>query len=96
MATYTENALYGPGPNLSAINAQMLNPAYAQGETDWGAVMANGIRGATQGAIAGLVAEKYASGQLVSPNNPQALALPQNNMLMWLLVGGAVYMLAKG
>lgn len=94
MATYTENALFGPGGNTSAINAAMMNSS--AGEMDWGAVLANGIRGATQGAIAGLVAEKYASGQLVNPANAQSYYAPQNNMLMLLLVAGGVYMLAKG
>jgi hypothetical protein len=95
MADYTTTALFGSQGNQAFMPANMLNPGMAQGETDWGAVLTNGIRGATEGALAGLVAEKYASGQLAYP--PGAYAQQGGGNMMPLLVIGAIaYLVLKG
>lgn len=61
-----QNALYGsPVAAWNTLGAGMVNPTKANGDTDWGAILANGIRGAAQGAIASQVQGAYDSGQLV-------------------------------
>jgi hypothetical protein len=86
MSDYTNDAIYGyTGGNT--LGADMLNPSAAQGFTDWGAILANGIRGAAQGAIGGMVNNAYASGQL----QQQAIVQQRSNsQFMTLLIIGAV------
>lgn len=80
-------AIYGGAPAAyQNLTASMVNPTMANGETDWSAILANGIRGAAQGAIAAKVNEAYASGQLVHP----AAQRPANSGLMGLLIVGAI------
>lgn len=83
--TYQTDALYGDADNYSALPADMLN-VNADGAIDWNALLAGGIRGAAQAAIATRVNGAYASGQLVAPNQAQA----SNAKLMNLLLIGAV------
>lgn len=66
-----QNAIYGTSvAAYNQLGANMVNPMQANGDTDWGAILANGIRGAAQGAIAAQVNGAYASGQLVAPYTP--------------------------
>jgi hypothetical protein len=87
-------ALYGDRPNTSLMGATMLNGYNAQDQFDWGAVLANGIRGAAQGAMAASVNGAYQSGQLVSPGlvtgRGQGI-----NLVTLLLLGGLVYVAVK-
>jgi hypothetical protein len=78
-------SLYGDQANTSAIPQSMLN-SNADGTTDWGAVLAQGIRGAAQGAIRASVNEKYASGQLVAPYGTTGQAFTGNNLLLIAVV----------
>lgn len=93
MSDYTNDALFGTYGG-GALGADMLNPAAAQSATDWGAILANGIRGAAQGAIAAKVGGAYASGQLV--NQQAAQAKGNSQFLTLLLVGGVLYALTRG
>lgn len=91
MADLTKVALFGDdAAAYQTLGANMLNPVAASGETDWGAILMNGIRGAAQGAIASQVQGAYASGQLQSPVvNRSASLMPL------LLIGGLLYLVAK-
>jgi hypothetical protein len=93
--SYEDNAIYGGLSMNTGLSAQTMNPTYATSSFDWGAILTNGIRGATEGAMAGLVAEKYASGQLVVPGAQQQVARA-NNMMPLLVVGVLAYVLMKG
>jgi hypothetical protein len=84
-------SLFGDTRNSSAIPANMLS-ANAEGEIDWGSVLAGGIRGAAQGAIRAQVNEKYADGQLVGPYNPPIQ--PRSNTTL-LLVAVVAFLLLK-
>jgi hypothetical protein len=89
-----QDAIYGnPVQAYQTLGATMVNPMQANGETDWGAILANGIRGAAQGAIAAQVNGAYASGQLMQPT---AYQQPRSNGLTGLLLVGAVlYMVSQ-
>jgi hypothetical protein len=92
MGDYTNDAIYGY-TGSGTLGADMLNPYAASGPEDFGAVIANGIRGAAQGAIGGMVAGAQASGQL-----QQAAIVRQqsnNTLLVLLLVGGVLYAMSK-
>jgi hypothetical protein len=80
----TQDALFGTnyGPTMGAT---MMNPSAASGDTDWGAVLLNGIRGAAQGAIASQVQGAYSSGQLQGP-----MGQPRGNSMMPLLIIAAI------
>lgn len=81
------DALFGGQPNTSLMGADMLNSGQAQDSFDWGAVLANGIRGAAQGAMAASVQGAYDSGQLRAP-----LGVSQGgNLMPLLLIGGLLY-----
>lgn len=87
------DAIYGDAPNRSMMSATMLNSGQAQDSFDWGAVLANGIRGAAQGAMAASVNGAYASGQLVAPNyqnRGQGVSL-----VPLLVIGGILYAVAN-
>lgn len=90
--SYQADAIFGSQANTSAIPADLLN-VNANGETDWNSVIANGIRGAAQGAISALVGEKFQSGQLRDPATVQVTA--SNKMIQWLLIGGVAYLVLK-
>lgn len=93
MSDYINDAIYGyTGGNT--LGADMLNPGAAQSSTDWGAILANGIRGAAQGAIAAQVGGAYASGQL----QQQAVAQQQKNstFILLLIAGGVLFAMSKG
>lgn len=63
-----QDAIYGnPVMAYQNLTASMVNPERANGDTDWNAILANGIRGAAQGAIMAQVQGAYASGQLMPP-----------------------------
>jgi hypothetical protein len=83
-------SLFGDQQNNSAIPANLLS-TNAEGEIDWGAVLAGGIRGAAQGAIRAQVNEKYADGQLVNPY-PQNQSRNNTNLL---LIGLVIFLLVK-
>lgn len=89
---YYNDSVFGY-TDSGTLGATMMNPGAASSDTDWGAILANGIRGAAQGAIGAMTAGAYQSGQLA-----QATATKQqNNQLLWLLIlGGVVYFAAKG
>jgi hypothetical protein len=92
MADLTKVALFGDDATAyRTLGANMLNPVAASGETDWGAILMNGIRGAAQGAIASQVQGAYSSGQL-QPLPPVART---NSLMPLLLIGGLLYMVAK-
>lgn len=85
-------AIYGdPARAYQTLGANMVNPEKANGETDWGAILANGIRGAAQGAIEAQVRDAYASGQLVSPTYQPTTGPTGLNGL--LLVGALVWIM---
>lgn len=90
-----QDAIYGsPAAAYQTLGASMVNPMMANGDTDWNAILANGIRGAAQGAIAAQVQGAYASGQLVQPTAyHQASASSLNGLLLlaglaFLVMGG--------
>lgn len=93
MSDYTNDAIYGY-TSSGTLGADMLNPGAAQDSSDWGAIIANGIRGAAQGALGGMVQSAQASGQL----QQQVIARQQssNTMLTLLMVGSGLYLLTKG
>lgn len=95
MLNYEGDAIYGTQSYNTAIGANMMNPTYATSSTDWGSILTNGIRGAAEGAMAGLVAEKYASGQLQLPTAYQG-AQQQKSIMPLLVIGAIVYVLMKG
>jgi hypothetical protein len=83
-----QDAIYGgPAAMYQTLGANMVNPAQASGETDWNAILANGIRGAAQGAIQAQVNGAYASGQLVNP-----AAQGRSNMTGLILLAGLAYL----
>lgn len=96
MSNITNDALFG---NYQApyMGATMMN-ANAQTETDWGAVLAGGIVGAAQGAIGGMVAGAYASGQL-QPTPAQMAAYQaqrqQSQLITLLIIGAVIYAVVK-
>lgn len=91
MASLTQVALFGDdAAAYNTLGANMLNPVAANGDTDWGAVLLNGIRGAAQGAIASQVQGAYASGQLQQP-----MVARSNSIMPLLLIGGLLYMVAR-
>ena len=91
MAGLPQVALFGDdAAAYNTLGANMLNPVAASGETDWGAILMNGIRGAAQGAIASQVQGAYSSGQLQPP--PVART---NSLMPLLLIGGLLYMVAQ-
>lgn len=82
-----QDAIYGyaPGPSQT-ITPQMLNP----GVMSINELVANGIRGAAEGAINAQIAGAYASGQLVPPvSQVQARASTLNGMI---LLAGLAYL----
>lgn len=88
MGLYADTLFGNDVPNTAQIPAYMLNQSAAN-STDWGAIISDGIRGAAQGAIDGLVREKFQDGQL------KAQAANNNNMMKWLVIGAVVYLLVK-
>lgn len=89
-----QNAIYGTDVRAyNYLGATMANPQTATGETDWGAILANGIRGAAQGAIQARVEEAYASGQLYAPapayepRGPGMTGLLLLAGLAWIVMG---------
>lgn len=90
-----QNAIYGTDVRAyNYLGASMANPVQATGESDWGAILANGIRGAAQGAIASQVRGAYESGQLVQPTayQPTTSASGLNGLLLiaalaWIVMG---------
>lgn len=81
-------AIYGnPVAAYQTLGAQMVNPERANGDTDWNAILANGIRGAAQGAIAAQVNSAYASGQLMAPVSYQPTTSPTGLNGLILLAG---------
>jgi hypothetical protein len=93
---YEGDAIYGGVQNTSYMGADMMNPAYAQAETDWNAVLTNGIRGATAGALSALVGEKFASGQLQYQYPVARPGMQANGLMPILVIGGLLYVLTKG
>jgi len=90
-----QNALYGsPVAAYNQLGANMVNPVKANGETDWGAILANGIRGAAQGAIGAQVNGAYASGQLVAPVGYQQTSASGLNGL--ILLAGLAFLVMGG
>lgn len=82
-----QNAIYGnPVAAYNNLGANMVNPTKANGDTDWSAILANGIRGAAQGAIAAQVNGAYASGQLV-PYQPTYNTTSANGLNGLILLG---------
>lgn len=92
MADYYNDALWGY-TSSGSMGADMLNPGAAGGETDWGAILANGIRGAAQGAIGSMVRGAQVSGQLATA---QIQRQQSNQLFMLLLIGGVLYLATKG
>lgn len=90
---FSIDALFGGGANTSQIPATMLNPGAAGGARDWGAILADGIVGATNGAIGALVKEKFDSGQLVATQT--AAAQQQKQLMPLIVIGGIAYLLMK-
>lgn len=87
-------AIYGGTDNTSRLQPGDWNPS-AQDSTDFRAMLADGIRGITNKLIGEAVGEKYASGQLYSPNYRPATNQSGIGLVPLLLVGGLVYLLAK-
>jgi len=86
-----QNAIYGnPVAAYNQLGANMVNPMQANGETDWGAILANGIRGAAQGAIGAQVNGAYASGQLV-PYQPTYNTSSASGLNGLILLAGLAY-----
>jgi hypothetical protein len=92
MADLQNAAIYGDDYGIRTLGANMVNPTMADGSTDWGAILANGIRGAAQGAIASQVQGAYASGQLVYPQQAGAQG---GNLMPLLVIGVVLYMVLK-
>ncbi len=87
-----QNALYGnPVAAYNTIGAGMVNPVKANGDTDWNAILANGIRGAAQGAIAAQVQGAYASGQLVY-HEPTYNTTSANGLNGLILLAGLAFL----
>lgn len=82
-------ALYGDRANTSLMGADMLNSGAASDSMDWGAILANGIRGAAQGAMAASVQGAYDSGQLQAP--PGAVRGQTGSLLPLLILGGIAW-----
>jgi hypothetical protein len=78
-------SLFGDVQNTSAIPASVMS-VNADGDTDWNAVLASGIRGAAQAAIAASVGQKFADGQLVA----QAQQKAQSDQMRNLLIMGVI------
>jgi hypothetical protein len=97
MANMTSDALFS-GAQGFGMGADMLNPGAASDSVDWGAVLANGIRGAAQGAIAASVGGAYASGQLQPMpgrdmyGNPLPVASSGANLIPLLLIGAVLFL----
>lgn len=90
---YYNNAVYGYTSD-GTLGADMLNPAQASDGNDWGSILASGIRGAAQGAIAARVSGAYQSGQLQQQAVQQQKANGQ--FMVLLIVGGLLYLASKG
>lgn len=91
-----QQALYGnPVAAYNTLGANMVNPVKANGETDWGAILANGIRGAAQGAIGAQVSGAYASGQLV-PYQPTYNTTSANGLNGLILLAGLAFFVMGG
>lgn len=90
---YQNAALFGNAPNTASIPATMLNGFNSEGGTDWGAVITNGIRGAADGAIRGLVEEKFQDGQLKQMQ--VRAAIQQRQLTNWVLIGLVVWVVLK-
>lgn len=90
-----QQALYGsPVAAYNQLGATMANPSRANGDTDWSAILANGIRGAAQGAIAAQVNGAYASGQLIAqPGYQQTSASGLNGLI---LIAGLAFLVMGG
>lgn len=88
---YATAAIYGDTPNNSQIPADMLNSGAAGDETDWGAVLAGGIRGAAQAAISASVGAKFADGQLVTASTATARAKAAQART-WLVIAVVAYL----
>lgn len=98
------DALFAGQRNTSLMGADMLNAGQASDEFDWGAVLANGIRGAAQSAMAASVGGAYASGQLQQPM-PGYVPGPGagqgasqgglNSLMPLLLIGAVLYMVTR-
>lgn len=87
------DGLFGAERNYSAIPANMLNSGAADGQ-DFGHLVANGIKNAALNAMAGMVDQAYASGQLQYPASQQ----PQNQGggMNLLIVGALLFVLFSG
>lgn len=96
MSSLTNDAIYGAN-QAPYMTATMFNPN-ATSDTDWGAVLANGIVGASQAALATMVGGAYASGQLQNPvvAQQQYAAQQRSQMTTLLIVGAVIYLVAKG
>lgn len=90
---YQNDALFGDQKNTSLMGADMLNSGAAQNSMDWGAVLANGIRGAAQGAMAASVNGAYASGQLQGQAPGRGAA--NGGLMPLLLIGGVLYLVMQ-
>lgn len=81
-------ALFGDRKTNAEVTATTVNGGQASDEWDWGAILANGIRGAAYGAMQASVRGAYASGQLA----PAPAARGEGGGLFTLLIlGGLVY-----
>jgi hypothetical protein len=92
MGDYYNDAVFGY-TSSGTLGADMLNPGVTSGETDWGAILANGIRGAAQGAIGSMVRGAQQSGQIAAA---QVAQKKSNQLFMLILIGGALYLATKG
>lgn len=90
---YQNAALFGDRANTSMIPSAMMNQFTADGSTDWGAVITNGIRGAADGAIRGLVSEKFQDQQLKAQQTQAAIA--QRSMLNLVVIGAILFVVLK-
>jgi hypothetical protein len=88
------SAIYGATDNTSRLQPGDWNPS-AQDSTDFRAMLADGIRGITNKMIGEAVGDKYASGQLYSPNYRPNTDQGGMSLMPLLLIGGLVYLLAK-
>ena len=89
-------AIYGDDVRAyQALGAAMANPAQANGDTDWNAILTNGIRGAAQGALQSQINAAYASGQLVNQPTYQPTTGP-TGLNGLLLIAALAYFVMKG
>lgn len=88
------DGLFGAERNYSAIPANMLNSGAADGQ-DFGHLVANGIKNAALNAMAGMVDQAYASGQLQYPANQQPQKSQTSNTSL-LVIGALLFFLFSG